>query len=288
MKKIFLLISLVSLCFSLYSCEKEEDTESTEETRHTHTYTHGICEDCKDIDESYCSDVYDDLTYKMSHMKTYVDVLEIEDLISSLPDSYRDVSTISYEYKKILSLFRQIQAQHLESLSNMIREEDEKVIIDHDLIKSCFNDLLSLERHLDCDWSIKPPLLNYFNDNLCSWACAFFKGYYSNSDDFYLSFMESNDNGLLLRTNIPSNELPDIQYSWTMDSGDVYYVPVGSDSKILVFKIQDFTEDSVQLYCYKNTTIYALYYHPVGTVCNHYFANGSYCLYCSYYKNDTP
>ena len=285
MKKIFAFICLFFLLFSLYSCKKEEgQIENSKETSHTHTYSHGICDGCQDIDESYCSAIYEDLTYKMRHMESYVDVIEIKELIDSLPDSYRDVATISSEYDKIYSLFQQIQDQHLESLSNMLRDDDEKVIIDYSLIKSCFSDLLSLERLLDCNWSIKPPLLKYFKGSLSTWACGFFKGYYSNTDDYYWSFIESNDNGLLLKTNIPWNFSLDTKYSWTIEDGDIYFIPEGSDSKVLAFKIHDFTEDTLQIYCYKNTTVYTLYYHPVGAVCNHNFKDGSYCLYCSYYK----
>jgi hypothetical protein len=292
MKKIVLSALCAILIGCLSSCDETKDPTKIDppsnmtETVHQHAFTNGLCE-CGDFDDAYCTSAYDDLIYEMSHLGTYVDVVDIKKSIDRLPASYRDVAVISSEYNKIYNLFSQMQDQYLEYLSNMLRDEEEKVFIDFDLIKSCCNDLLSLENLLDHDWSLKPPLFNYFSGSLCSWACAFFKGYYSNIDDYYVSFMVSDTNSLLFKTNIPRNLLSDTKYSWTIEDRDIYYVPENSDSMVLAFQIKDFTADTLQIYCYKNTTLYTLYYHPVGVVCNHKFDGDTYCLYCSYKKPES-
>lgn len=284
MKRIIIGSCLMLIIFLLFSCEalRERDTqESLEE--HIHNYQNGQCVDCNGIDESYCAPLYSDLCDKMRTFENFGALEDICSMLDSLPPEYKDVSSIKTQYDRIQGIRNKMKDQEINAITNEFLPVEKHLPVDFDVLRDGYLELLSLVDDYDYKWNLKSPLLNSFNTELSSYACSYLKGYYSNKSDYYFTVLVSKENTLMIKTNIPWNVGDNTEFDgWKIEYKDIYFVPSNSDSEILAFQIKDFTEDSISLYCYKNTTVYTLYYHPVGKICDHLYDNG-YCLYCSHY-----
>ena len=228
---------------------------------HEHSFINGECA-CGEIDEEYCSSIYLDILEIMQTMQNRLgDIDSLEELLSQIPNNYRDVAEIKEQLIFVNSQFEVFSnAIYCDVMKSLVSDEEKpQYYINYPSVSRAFFSLIENDEVYN-KWNLTNAAnawLEGAEDRILLLSILY--GDWSDDQGNILRSTEDEYNNLIFGCNLPNERDSQKTYFYSIKNRDISFSATDGSDTFLAYRITDITEDYIKVLCFADSLTYTLY-----------------------------